>query len=31
MLADLGAEFDVDLVEMGFDFDIEEEESEGSR
>ena len=29
MLADLGAEFNVDLVEMGFDFDIEEEESEG--
>ena len=29
MLADLGAEFDVDLVEMGFDFEMPEEESEG--
>jgi DNA modification methylase len=29
MLADLGAEFDVDLVEMGFDFDMPEEENEG--
>ena len=29
MLADLGAEFDVDLVEMGFDFEMPEEENEG--
>ena len=29
MLADLGAEFDVDLAEMGFDFEMPEEESEG--
>jgi site-specific DNA-methyltransferase (adenine-specific) len=28
MLADLGAEFDVDLAEMGFDFDMPEEEGE---